>query len=343
MGSKKMKALVWLKADFDQLKIVDLDIPEPGKGEALVKVVAAAINPVDWKGPLEGMVKDFPSSAGIDYTGYVAKIGTDVHGLHVGDAVFGFTTFGKPGTGTFAEYSLQNAEMALKKPNSLSFEQAAALPMNMTTAGQAFKEIGIPLVSEPSEKLENNYILIWGASTTVGTYAVQLAKFAGLQIIATCSPHNFEYVKSLGAQYTLDYHSDDVGKKIQEIAKNNLHLAIECSGNPNNKLSEALTGNAKLAYVVKPPDNLPSSVKGFSVYGGKVFFDNENKEWFHKFWDKFLPLVEKGKVRTPEIETMNGLEGILMGLRKLSEGKISAKKQVGILASPHFDAAAESH
>lgn len=147
-----------------------------------------------------------------------------------------------------------------------------------------------------------------------------------------------QYLKSLGAKYTLDYHSDSVISKIKEITKDNLQLAIECVGIADNKVTEAFSskGKPKLAHVSVAPKNVPSHVQAFKVWSGQVFTDDECKQWFYKLWDKFMPLFEKGKLIPSPVEPLSGLEGILEGVKKLRQGKISAKKQVGILAASEF-------
>jgi len=338
---KKMKAVVWTQADLDHVQIQDVDIPPTEPGDVLIKNVAVPINPVDWKAPVMGMVTNFPLITGVDCAGFVAKVGQGVTKWKVGDAVFGFSSIKDPDYGrtTFAEYCRMKGDMILRKPNNLSFESTSTIPMNMTTAGQAFKDIGFPLIEEGTiTSLGNKFLLIWGASSTVGSYAVQLGALNGFDVIATCSPHNFDWVKSLGAKYTLDYNDKNVAKNIKGIT-DDLQYVIDCVGSKTEPIAETLSskGNPKLASVLKPPSNLPSHCKTFQVWGAKPHDDPREAEWYHLFWNKYLPLIEKGTFKPQRVEVLHGLEGIILGMKNDSEHKVSGKKQVALLSSHKFE------
>ena len=187
----------------DVLRLIELDDPAPAGGEALVRVRAAALNPADWYGlagrpwiarATMGLRKPKDGRIGIDVAGTVAAVGGGVTGLQVGDDVFG------RGTGSLAEYVTVEGKVAVKSP-SLTFEEAAALPVAGITALQGLRDKG---GLQPGQR-----VLINGASGGVGTFAVQIAKALGAEVTAVCSTKHVELVRSLGADQVVDYTRED--------------------------------------------------------------------------------------------------------------------------------------
>ncbi len=181
------------------LELRDLPSPAVGPGDVLVRVRAAALNPKDSlirKGKFKtASGPTFPKLVGSDVAGVVEALGSGVTRLRVGDEVFGMRN-GFTG-GTVAELvTLKEDELCLK-PEELSFDQAAALPLTSLTALQALRDLG---QCGPGSR-----VMIHGASGGVGVVAVQLAKAMGATVTTTCSEKNLEFVRSLGADETLDY------------------------------------------------------------------------------------------------------------------------------------------
>lgn len=235
------------------------EVPMPSvvpSGLILVKVKAVAINPCDWKLP-EFALSVPTSGVGCDFSGTVVALGSGVSGFKVGEQVFAvnsaYATPGQDLLGTgFAEYVLANpvltfrAELkehpALSSPDELikpappsTFEGAAAVPLAASTAGLLlshhfndniqFLPNGEAKTSIPNAA--SKYILIWGGATSVGQYAIQLAKAAGFKVVTTASPRNFEYLTKLGADDTVDYHQEDAVAQIKAIAGKNLVHVID--------------------------------------------------------------------------------------------------------------------
>lgn len=188
------------------LEIVETPMPEPGNGEVLVQVKAVSINPLDWK-IRSGKMKmlsgsKFPKMTGIDVAGIVEKVGEGVNGFSKGDAVFGVVNPMK--RGSLAEYLSVPGATLWKKPESLSFAQAAALPVVGTAAYEALFKLGG--MSEGSEVLLN------GASGGVGMFAIQIAKRAKARTTAVVGPGGVAFAKAWGADTVIDYTKDDVLK-----------------------------------------------------------------------------------------------------------------------------------
>jgi NADPH:quinone reductase-like Zn-dependent oxidoreductase len=185
---------------------VDTDPPEIGADDVLVRVHAAALNPYDWHimrgDPLisrlmgeVGLRKPKARVAGVDAAGRVEAAGANVRELRPGDEVLGFCQ------GAFAEYARADADKVVPKPASLTFEEAAAVPMAATTALQGLRDFG--------EVRAGDRVLVVGAGGGVGTYAVQLAVDLGAEVTGVCSTRNVELVRSLGAAHVVDYTRED--------------------------------------------------------------------------------------------------------------------------------------
>lgn len=194
----------------ENLEIVDVPVPEINDGQVLIKVIAAGINPVDTKvrAGTSAMSKhiQLPVILGWDVSGVIAKAGKNVSGFKEGDAVFGCVGF--PGLGSaYAEYTIADPETLAKKPNNISFEEAAAVPLAGLTAYQAINE---QLQVRPGQK-----ILIQAAAGGVGHLAVQFAKMNGAYVYGTASEKNRQFLKSLGVDRVIDYQNENFGEVVQ--------------------------------------------------------------------------------------------------------------------------------
>ena len=178
------------------LVLEEVATPQPGAGEVLVRVVAAGVNPADWK-IRAGLYKAFmnvpmPVIPGLDGAGVIEAIGADVTDFQPGDEVYGILT------GSYAEYALTDVSKIHLKPINLSFEEAAAVPVGALTAWSAVEAANI----QPGQQ-----VLVHGAAGGVGLYVVQLAKAKGARVIASVSAKNLDYVRSLGVETALDYNA----------------------------------------------------------------------------------------------------------------------------------------
>ncbi len=169
--------------------------PEPKANEALIRLLAAGVNPFDWA-VRAGYMKQFmplplPWTPGLEGAGIVEAVGADVTTLQQGQAVYGIIN------GAYAEYAVAPASDVAPKPASLTFEQAAAVPMGALTAWQA--------VIEDATVQTGQRVLVHGAAGGVGHFAVQFARWKGAHVIGTASAGNSEFVRSLGAERVIDY------------------------------------------------------------------------------------------------------------------------------------------
>jgi len=195
----------------DQLVHGPLPTPEPGSGQVLVRVRAAAVNPRDW------IVRDgryvfrfalprFPMILGSDLSGEVVERGPGASRFRTGDVVFGMQPFGA--MGAYAEYAAIDETALAAKPSSISHVDAAAIPCAGLTAWQALVNIG--------RVGQGTRVTVCGASGGVGSYAVQIAKALGAQVTAVCSARNADLAEILGADVVIDYKTVHFTKVVGE-------------------------------------------------------------------------------------------------------------------------------
>lgn len=202
---ERMKAVVYHEYGLaDVLRLEDVEKCAPNDKQILIKVHAAAANPLDWhymRGTPylmrmgAGLNKPVDPRMGVDMAGVVEAVGKDVTQFKPGDEVFGVAP------GAFAEFARASERRIALKPASLTFEQAAAVPVAAMTALQGLRDEGKIKAGQK--------VLINGASGGVGTFAVQIAKSYGAEVTGVCSTRNVELVRSLGADHVIDYTKED--------------------------------------------------------------------------------------------------------------------------------------
>jgi len=204
-----MKAIVYEQyGPPEVLQFKEIAKPVPADNEVLIKVRAASVNPLDWhfmRGdpwPIHlmlGLWKPKKTQLGVDASGVVEGIGKNVTQFKRGDKVFGGCSC------AFAEYLCAKEDQLALKPASLSFEQAASVPLAAITALQGLRDKG---QIKPGQK-----VLIEGASGGVGTFAIQIAKAFGAEVTAVCSSRNLDQAQSLGADQVIDYTREDFTRR----------------------------------------------------------------------------------------------------------------------------------
>ena len=221
----------------DRLKIMDLPTPEPGPDDVLVGVRAAGVGPWDVK-TREGIFgeRSFPHVLGVEASGIVERAGENVADLRQGDEVYVYSG------GCYAEYVAAPAQKVAHKPASLSFEEAAGVPVAGSTAYQGIvEEIGLK---------EGETVLIAGAAGGVGTIAVQIAAFLGARVLGTASPRNHDYLLSLGAAEAIDYHGDWVAA-VRTVAPDGVDTVFDCVGGETFRRSfEAVRNGGRIVTIV---------------------------------------------------------------------------------------------
>lgn len=249
-----MKALTaYSYGPVDQLIIADLPTVVPAPGQVLLRVEAAALNPLDIAlatGVMrETMPVEHPFVLGLDAAGVVQEIGEGVTEFSPGDAVVAFTY----PRGAIAEFTVvSEGPQLVRRPSGVDAVSAAALPVAAMTAAAAVRDAQL----EPDQS-----VLIVGATGGVGSFAVQLAAQAGARVLATASHADVEYIHNLGAQYTIDYTVDDTTQQALRLQPEGVDVVID--------LVNAGPGLATTAGAAKPGGRL------ISPLGGPPHFDRD--------------------------------------------------------------------
>ncbi|GGQ82657.1 NADP-dependent oxidoreductase [Streptomyces flaveolus] len=191
------------------LREVRLERPEPRPNEVLVRVRAAGVNPTDWKHRANGgFLGEPPFVLGWDVSGVVEAVGIGVAAFRPGDEVFGMLSY-PFGHGSHAEYVTAPARTFTHKPAGIDHVQAGALPLVSLTAWQA--------LVERADLREGQRVLIHAAAGGVGHVAVQIAKARGAHVIGTASAGKHEFLRSLGADETVDYRETDITEAVKDV------------------------------------------------------------------------------------------------------------------------------
>lgn len=201
-----MKKIIYTSyGDPEVMQVSSVPMPNPGNDEVLIKVMAAGINPVDYK-IRDGSMKyiapgKFPRTPGGEIAGIIEKVGSGALKFKPGEKVFAM--LGMKGGG-YSEYLCVKEKLISQMPASIDFEHAAAIPLAGLTALQALRDKG--------EIEEGMRVLINGASGGVGSLGIQIAKAFASEVTAVCSGKNSKFVKQLGADHVIDYHQEDFTK-----------------------------------------------------------------------------------------------------------------------------------
>jgi NADPH:quinone reductase-like Zn-dependent oxidoreductase len=215
-GTTHANAAVWLTAKRGGLEVAPAPYTGPRNNEIVVRNGAVAINPVDWIVPSIGDLiypwLKYPFILGTDVAGEVVAVGAAVSRFKVGDRVLGHAVGAEksrnnPAEGAFQTYTVLLEHMAAPIPDAMTYDNAAVLPLGISTAACGLFQKDFLALNYPSgdAKPTGKTLLVWGGSTSVGSNAIQLAVAAGYEVIATASPKNFAYVKALGAGMVFDY------------------------------------------------------------------------------------------------------------------------------------------
>lgn len=232
------------------LVLEDVPVPEPAAGEVRVRVKAAGVGPWDaWvRSGKSVLPQPLPLTPGADLAGEIDRLGEGVGGFAIGQPVFGATN--TRFTGAYAEYAIASAGKLARKPMRISNVEAAAVPVVAVTAWQALFE---------QAKLERGgSVLIHGAAGSVGGFAVQLARWAGLKVYATAAARDLAFAKGLGADETIDYRGERFEDRVDEV-----DAVIDLVGGETQLRSfNVLKSGGALVSAVSEPDGAIAERKG---------------------------------------------------------------------------------
>lgn len=332
----------WLtapKARPFEVKPAPLGVPTGN--QILIKTRAIAINPIDVK-IQQGVPypTKFPAVLGQDVAGEVVALGPNVTRFKEGDRVTGcaagFIT-GRNEEKAFQAYTLLESNVACNIPNSMSFEQAVVFPLGLCTAAAALfgtDFLNLRLPTEPRQEPTGKVLLVWGGASSVGLNAIQLAVAAGYEVVTTCSPKNFEYVKTFGSTHVFDYNSPSVMSDLVRAVKGKTTVgAFDTVGGSGHAGSvEFVQRTEGVKFVATAVRGFPDPPEGIGMkqcMSLSVKDDHVGKAVFEDFLPKAL---EKGTfVAAPEpVVAGKGLEALQEAMDLKAKG-VSARQKVVVV------------
>ncbi|KAI0080785.1 GroES-like protein [Panus rudis PR-1116 ss-1] len=342
------KALV-LHEQFGELRVDTIEVPKPAAGEVLIRVESTAMNPLDYKIQELGLFVDsYPSILGLDASGVVVEIGRGVRNLAVGDRVTFGGSFFDFRFGSYQQYAVMGADITFKIPPNISFDQAATIPIGLATAVNGLygdftpqeERSGAGLTPFWREGGRGMYadqpILIFGGSSSVGQYVIQVARLSGFSpIIATASQRNAELLKSLGADHVIDRSlpASRITEEVREITKKPLKIIYDTISLPETQTHGVkLLAQRGILLITLPHEVDKATVAAEAKHVGLVFgkfIIPQYRKLCSELSDVLPRALQKGEIKTniPEI-IPGGLGGILEGLDRLKSNKVSARKLV---------------
>ena len=299
--------------DRSVLTYTDVECPEPKSDEVLVQTRAAAVNPVDWK-IREGLGEMFglhlPIVLGCEIAGTIQKVGSGVRNFTEGTAVYGYVSLQR--NGGYAEYTIARTDEIALKPESLDFENAAAIAVGALTSHQA--------IFNTANLQSGQRILITGASGGVGSMAVQLAKAKGAFVIGTASGKNEDFVRSLGADEFVDYTRE----KFEEVVKEVDVVYDTVGGDTLERSFQVLKRGGYLVTTVAPPSKEKAEKFGVRIAMVGVIPSAQQL-------DEINRLIAAGKLKTHVAMVLP-----LAEVRKAHEFSESGRTRGKIILKPEF-------
>ncbi|QES46252.1 NADPH:quinone reductase [Streptomyces venezuelae] len=276
----------------ENLVPVEVDRPEPGLTEILVRVHAAGVNPVDWKTRAEGAFGTWGDTPilGYDVSGVVEEVGPGVTLYQPGDAVFGMPRFPEQ-TGGYAEFVAAPARRFAPKPASLSHVEAAALPLAALTAWQG--------LIETAGLRAGQRVLIHAAAGGVGHLAVQIAKAHGANVIGTARADKHDFLRSLGADELIDYTVTDFSEAVRDV-----DVVLDGVGGAYGDRSLPVLRRGGHLVTLPDPGGLPDPQRAaeLGVHAGWTIVEPDRLGLL-----EIARLVDEGKLRV-EVDTVLPLE-----------------------------------
>ncbi|EJU01510.1 NADP-binding protein [Dacryopinax primogenitus] len=339
--STTMKALI---VQPDKIVAVErVFTPTIGPNDILFRVIEIGQNPTDWKHA--AYISQPGDLIGCDFVGQVVSMGTNVPKSEVqpGELRWGFVRGGvSKGVGAFAEYIATEWDLT-STVAGITPAQAASLPIPLVTAIQAlYLHLKLPdPFPQPSKEVKDKWILIWSGATSVGQFAIQLAKLTGLKVATTASPRRFDMLKAWGADVTLDYHDPDVVGKLKEKTCDAIEFGLDCiSENETYKLAQQAfrPSGGHLVCLLVPKGDLPRpevktewmlayTALGKDVQMGENLVKSSPvHRALHVKWAKRIPgLLKNGTIKPLEVHEIGGLEDVQKGFEMMKNGQHPGK------------------
>ncbi|KAJ7441499.1 GroES-like protein [Mycena galericulata] len=333
----QQKALVIKEAKAPFTLSTTWPIPKPGPGEILIKIKAAALNPVEWKQQRDGIViKKYPAVVGLDIAGDVEELGEGVEGYSKGDKVFA-GGFWQNEMAAYQQYAVIPSEMLAKIPPNIDYAQASTIPVGYVTAAVGLLAAlpagaGLNPTFDPAVNFAGHPAFVFGGSSCVGQFAIQVLRVLGYtKIITYASGKHTEYLKSLGATHVIDrttVPTADVPALVKQIANGApIKIVYDAISEPATKdASFATLADGGIAIAVLPGENRNVDGKRFISILGSTHI---HRDFGVLLWKTLPKQVAEGIIVPNRVEWLpNGLAGIVDGLTRLENHLVSGVKLV---------------
>ncbi|KAJ4294032.1 Zinc-binding oxidoreductase alcohol dehydrogenase [Kalmusia sp. IMI 367209] len=328
----KMLAVVQRNRDGkSSLSKESISRPTPEDNQVLVRLSHVAQNPTDVQSFDRNAMGD-GSVFGCDFAGTVEDVGKNVTRVKKGDTIAGLIWGGEiKGLGAYAEYTVADERICFKVPSAISSAAASTIPLAAATAWLAmFSKECLHI-----DRSKGDTILIWGGSSSVGLYTIQLARTQNLKVVTTCSPHNFDLVKSIGAHHAFDYSDPEVAAKIKKVEPNLQHI-FDTIGNEKSSgiASQALGKEGGGLCTVRPgkanTQNVVERAKVSDVLVWTAFLKDHSYGEFHwpahkedhelasELFDRLPTWLENGAVKANPQRVRKGLDAVKDGFPGVS-------------------------
>ncbi|KIK44781.1 hypothetical protein CY34DRAFT_599256 [Suillus luteus UH-Slu-Lm8-n1] len=332
---------LWLPGIGQEFVVGIKEIDAPGSGELRVRIISSGLNPLDWKIQERGFifVKSYPAVIGEEAAGIVEAVGEGVTDFKEGDRVF-FQAKLESKFSTFQQYCIVIAGSAAKIPDNISFDQAASVQVALipfVVALYAQRPEGLaylaPWLEGGNGKYAGQPILIMGGTSTVGQYAIQLARLSGFSpIITTASSHNTKLLSSLGATHVLSRKLSTTSLKdaIANITSTPIMLAFDAVSLPDTQQTAhdiVATGGMIITVTTPRVENKHEDKVVQQVFG--FFHLPPNRELGKSFMPVLTQWLADGIIKPNAVEVVpGGLNGVSSGLQRLKDNLVSGKKLV---------------
>ncbi len=298
--------------------------PTPGPSDLLIEVKAAGLNPIDYKmvnGHLKDMIPlDLPSTIGYDVSGVVIDKGADVSAFAIGDAVYARVP--QEQMGSLAEYLVCEHKIASRKPDIISFEEAAGLPLAGLTAIQALERVNL----QKDEK-----VLIHAGSGGVGSFAIQYAKHKGAYVYTTTSTKNLAWVKALGADRVIDYKEEDYQSVVAD-----LDVVFDTLGDKYTlEAFQVIKDGGRVSSIASIPDEETAALMGMKDYSLPEDFQQLIKKrsatykltWMQPNGEQLdtISKLVRNSIIKPVVDKVYALEDGLEAYTHLASGRAKGK------------------
>ncbi|TYJ55361.1 hypothetical protein B9479_003976 [Cryptococcus floricola] len=345
-----MKA--WVQNESSALSIQEVSVPELKANQVLVKVQYAAQNPTDWKHAAALSVPGVIN--GCDYAGTVVKVGSGLTASRkVGDRVAGTVHGGYfKDEGSYAQYAAAESDLTWVVPESIKLEDAATFGVGWVTSLQTIIQRQKHAFPDVEQVSGNPWYIVYGGSTSVGLFAIQLAKALGYKVLAFASPHSYNLVKSYGADATVDYHNQEEGiAEALKITDGGAEYGLDTisEGDSFKIIVAALGKKGKQLNAILPT---PKDIKDlnpnlfsewtlmYTLFGqefdwtprspGKNIWpaSQEDRKFGTEAFKHTPTIIEKFGIKPNPVQVTGGFEDVTKGLELLKNNKLSGTKSV---------------